>query len=183
MFFFFSSIAWCFPSAKSAYIGLITTIIVLLAYALLISFDGVFIAQPSTCILTPSCINQSVSTTVFSYNYSQTFFTAFNSLNGFKSYTLAQSKYLFQTVQISFGCLGFVLCLVYIAIYFMRKQETGTRVIPFNNEQDNRESPERPIRGKRNISAADSFRKSTGQRSAHVPQPPPGEVPWNPRKN
>jgi hypothetical protein len=135
--FFFSSIAWCLPSAKSAVIGLITTIIVLLAYALLISFDGVFIAQPSTCILGTICANQSVSTTIFSYNYSQSFFTAFNSLNGFKTYTLAQSKYLFQTVQISFGCLGFVLCLVYIAIYFMRRQETGNRVIPVNKKQNN----------------------------------------------
>ncbi len=156
----------CLTGRKAAFVTLIITIVDLLAYALLISFNGVFIAQPSTCILTPTCASQSVSTTGFSYTMSQKFFTAFNSLNGFKTYTLSQSKYLFQTVQISFGCLGFVLCVTYIIIYFIQSTKTGNQVIPFSNDRD---SPESTFQPTKRVNASGLRRKPESQRSLYSP--------------
>lgn len=125
----------CLRGPKAAFNVAIITSITLVACALAISFNGVFLAQPSTCIMTPSCTNNSVSTTLFSYNMSQNFFTVFTGLNGFRNYTLSQSKYLFQTVQISFSCLDFVLCLVYLTLYLIQRKKTSQQVTASDNEK------------------------------------------------
>jgi hypothetical protein len=160
------SIGFCIRTPKAAFVTAIITIVALLTCALLISFKGLFLAQPSTCLLTPSCASQSVSTSGFSYTMSQNFFTAFNSLNGFKTYTLSQAKYLFQTIQLSFGCLGFVLCVVYLVLYFMRRKETLNRVKPINVNQDSRNSAEPRFESARNANASRSVRKP--QRTSYV---------------
>ncbi|CAF1123360.1 unnamed protein product [Didymodactylos carnosus] len=41
---------------------MIISIIALLATALLITFDAVFLSKPDTCILTPSCTNTAAQT-------------------------------------------------------------------------------------------------------------------------
>jgi hypothetical protein len=179
---FFFSLACCFTGPKAAFISAIITAVNLLAFALLISFDAVFIAQPSTCLLTSTCANQSVSTSSFSYTMSQNFFTAFNSLNGFKSYTLSQSKYLFQTVQISFGCLGFVLSVLLLVLYIMARQIYSNQVIPINRGGYN-DSPESYSQGIRSNATSGSRRKLHVHRSPNMPQPSPGELPWNDKIN
>jgi hypothetical protein len=114
---------------------------------------------------------------------SQNFFTAFNSLNGFKNYTLSQSKYLFQTVQISFGCLGFVLCLLYLVLYIMaNKKNSSDQVIPINRGGYN-DSPESYSQGIRSNATSGSRRKLHVHRSPNMPQPSPGELPWNDKIN
>jgi hypothetical protein len=122
--------ACCSPGPASAFRAVIITIIALLACATLISFDAVFIAQPSTCILTSSCSTNAASTTMFSYYFQQAFFTLFNNLAPFKSYTQTQTKFLFQTIQLGVGGLCFVLCIVYLIIYYVSKSKSSKQVSP-----------------------------------------------------
>jgi hypothetical protein len=112
---------------------------------------------------------------------SQNFFSTFNNLNGFRNYTLSQSKYLFQTVQISVGCLGFVLCIVYLAIYITQRLDTSNQVIPMRRGRD-LDSPESSIPDRGSSDASGSRRPLKPKRSPFAPQPYPGEVPWNGRR-
>ena len=93
------------------------TIVTLVALALLIAFNAVFIAQPSTCILTTSCLNNTANQPNNTGTMRQSFFSTFNSLNGFRNYTEAQSKLLFQALELSLGCLCFVLNVAHLVIY------------------------------------------------------------------
>jgi hypothetical protein len=165
-----------------AFTTAVITVITLLALALLIAFNALFLAQPSTCILTPTCTSQSISQSSFAYNMSRNFFSTFNSLNGFRTYTLSQSKYLFQTVQISVGCLGFVLCIVYLMIYIMRRMDTSNQVIPMSRGRDSG-SPESSIPDRGSSKGSESKRKLYPQRTSYVSQPASGEIPRNARRN
>ena len=102
---------------------------------------------------------------------SQNFLTVFNNLSAFKSYSVSQAKFLFQTIQISFGCLGFVVCLIYLVIYFITKKQASKQVIVLSSEQNDpgilqARVEQSPISAKPKI-------------EPYVPQPAPGEIPWN----
>ncbi|CAF1241720.1 unnamed protein product [Rotaria sp. Silwood1] len=123
----------CAPGPPAAFRAVVITVIALLACGALIGFDAYFIAQPTACILTSSCSSNAASTTVFSYSFRTSFFTAFNSLSAFKSYSESQTKYLFQTIQLSIGCLCFVLCIIYMVIYYVTRNKSLGNVAPHEN--------------------------------------------------
>jgi len=157
----------CAPGPPSAFRAVIITIIALIACAALISFDAVFIAQPSTCILTPSCSSNANSTTVFSYNFQQAFSTVFNNLGPFKSYSQSQAKFLFQTIQLGVGCLCFILCIIFLIIYYVTKSKANKQVSP--GVQDQGYYAPQPVQQPR-----------PGYRPPpRAPQAVPGELPWN----
>ncbi len=106
------------------------TLVALVACAALITFDAIFLARPSTCILTSSCSSNAVSTTVFSYYFQQDFYTVLHRLSPFSTYTQSQAKYLFQVVQIGVGSLCFALCILYIIIYLASKNKAKQQVAP-----------------------------------------------------
>jgi hypothetical protein len=150
----------------------------------LISFDAVFIAQPSTCILTPSCSSNVGSSSSFSYNFQQGFYTIWNNLGPFKTYTETQTKFLFQTVQLGVGCLCFVLNIIYLIIYYVTKSKAAKQVSPGSQQQN---YPQQ------NYPQQNYPQQNYQQQSAYAPQPPqqqyrqqprapqapPGELPWN----
>lgn len=125
-----NSIGCCSPKQPAAFRACVISVIGLLACGVLIGFDAYFIAKPTTCILTSSCVANSVSTTIFSYSFRSNFFSVWNSLSPFKSYTESQTKFLFQTVQLSVGCLCFVLCLIFIIIYYVTRSKASEKVSP-----------------------------------------------------
>lgn len=106
------------------------TLLALVACAALITFDAIFLARPSTCILTSSCSSNAASTTVFTYSFQQDFFTVLHRLSPFSTYTQSQAKYLFQVVQISVGSLCFALCILYIIVYIASKNKAKQQVAP-----------------------------------------------------
>jgi hypothetical protein len=165
-------IGCCSPGPSAAFRAVVITIIALLACGTLIGFDSYFIAQPSTCILTSSCAANSVSTTIFSYSFQQNFFTAFNNLSAFKSYTLSQTKYLFQTIQLGVGCLCFVLLIIYLIVYYVTKSKASKRVGP-SPQQDYYAAPQ-PAYQKQ----GPGYR----QPAPAYRQPAPGDVPWSTNK-
>ncbi len=123
-------IGCCSPGPKSAFIAAIIGVVGLVATAALIAFDAVFIAQPSTCILTSSCTANSVSNTTFSYNFQQSFYKLFNSWGPFTSYGQSQAKLLFHSIQIGIGGLCFILCLIYLIIYYVYANKAKEQVGP-----------------------------------------------------
>jgi hypothetical protein len=143
----------------------IITIIALVACAALIGFDSYFIAQPNTCILTPSCASNANSTSIFSYTFQSGFFSTFNTLGPFKTYTQSQAKFLFQTVQLGVGCLCFVLCIIFLIIYYVSKSKASKRQV-------------RPI-GQQGYNAPQPDYR---QPAPAYRQPAPGEQPWNPNR-
>jgi hypothetical protein len=167
-----SSIGCCCVGPPAAFRAVVITIVALLACAALISFDAVFIAQPSTCILTPSCASNANSTTIWSYNTQSNFFTAFTSLGPFKSYTQTQAKFLFQTIQLGVGCLCFVLCIIYLIIFYVSKSKASKRVSP--GYQQNYPAPQPAYQQQQQYqSQGGGYRQPPRQ-----PQAAPGEVPW-----
>jgi len=165
----------CSPGPSAAFRAVVITIIALLACATLISFDAVFIAQPSTCILTPSCATNAASTTMFSYYFQQSFFTVFNNLGPFKSYTQSQAKFLFQTIQLGVGCLCFVLCLIYLIIYYVTKSKAAKRVTPsYQQPGYNAPQPAYQQQQQQQQQQGGGYRQPP-----RAPQAVPGEVPWN----
>jgi len=184
-------IAWCSPGYKSASRAVVIACIGLVATAALISFDAVFVAQPTTCILTSSCAANSVSNTTFSYSFQQSFFTAFNGLSAFSTYTQTQAKFLFQTVQLGVGSLCFVICIIYLIVYYIceskSKQQVGPS--PRGQQQDYYGSQSQSYYGPPPVqqeSYAPPSQQAYYQPPApawrpppQVPQPPPGAIPWN----
>lgn len=120
----------CSPGTKSAYRAVIVSVIGLVATAALISFDATFVARPSMCILTPSCVENSASNTTFSYSFRESFFTVFNSWGPFKSYKESHVKFLCQTIQLGVGGLAFILCLLYLIIYYVTANKAKPQVAP-----------------------------------------------------
>jgi len=153
----------CSPGPASAFRAVVITIIALVACATMISFDAVFIAQPTTCILTPSCSTNAASTSMFSYYFQTAFFTLFRSLSPFSSYSQTQAKFLFQTIQLGVGSLCFVLCIIYLIIYYVTKSKALKTVGPSPQES----GPYAPQPGP-------AYRQTQRQTQAN-----PGELPWN----
>jgi len=158
----------CSPGPSAAFRAVIIAVIGILATGCLIGFDAVFIAQPSTCILTPSCSSNAAQTNTWSYYLSQSFFTIFNGLSTFKTYTQSQTKFLFQAIQLGVGCLCFVLCLVYMIIYYVCSSKAKRGQVSPGPEQQ-------PYPGQYQ-NPAPAYRPNP-----RAPQANPGEVPWNVR--
>jgi hypothetical protein len=135
----------------------------------MLSFDAVFIAQPSTCILTPSCSSNAASTTIFSYSFQQSFFLLFNNLGPFKTYTVPQAKFLFQTIQLGVACLCFVLNLIYLVIYYVVRSKASKRIAPSPQQGPYAPQPAYP----------NQQQQQQQYRQPRAPQPAPGEVAWN----
>ncbi|CAF2676214.1 unnamed protein product [Rotaria sp. Silwood2] len=161
----------CAPGPPAALRAAVITVIAILACGTLIGFDAYFIAQPTTCILTSSCTSNAASTTVFSYSFRSSFFTAFNSLSAFKSYSESQTKFLFQTIQLSVGCLCLVLCIVYMIIYYVTRSKASGNVTPIGNQLSPRTSQ-----------PPSNYHQQPRAPQPRAPQPPPGQVQWNPNR-
>jgi hypothetical protein len=172
----------CKPGPPAAFRSLIITIISLLACAVLISFDAVFIAQPTTCVLTPSCSSNAASTTIFSYSFQTGFYSIWNNLGPFTSYTQTQTKFLFQTVQLGVGCLGFVLNIIYLVIYYVTKSKAAKQVSPGGLQQQGYPQQNYPQQNypQQNYPQQGYPQQSQQQyRQPRAPQAAPGEVAWN----
>ena len=157
------------------------TFIALVACATQISFDAVFIAQPSTCILTSSCSSNANATGMFSSYFSSSFFSLFNNLGPFRSYTESQAKFLFQTIQIGVGSLCFVLCLIYLIIFYVTKNKAGKQVGPSQQLRSDYPAPQpsyQPPPPQRQYQPQQNYRAPPPRQ----PQSYPGEVPWNGRR-
>lgn len=173
----------CSPTKSAAFRAVIVTFIALIASATQLSFDAVFIAQPSTCILTPSCTANADSSSVFSYWFRQAFFTLFTNLAPFKSYGESQAKFLFQTIQLGVGCLCFVLCLIYLIIYYVTKSKAGNQV--GTGQRSDYRAPQISPQQQSQYQTQRQYQPPPAQpayRQPRAPQSYPGEVPWNGRK-
>jgi len=177
-FFALAVAGCCSPGPPSAFRAVIITIIALVACATLISFDAVFIAQPSTCILTSSCSSNAASSTIFSYTFQQSFNTIFTGLTPFKSYTQSQTKFLFQTIQIGVGSLCFVLCIIFLIIYYVTKSKALKQVAPAGQHQDYRAPQPESNNGQYQGSGYRQPQEPSYRQPPRAPQAAPGEVPW-----
>jgi len=108
----------CSPSVRRSTCSLVWNIITLITMGVLIAFDIVFILNPSTCLLTPSCATQSE---IISLNFIMT------SISQFKYYTTFDSKKLFLEIQVGCAGLAFVLSLIYIVVYIVCKVKLKNR--------------------------------------------------------
>ncbi|CAF1475036.1 unnamed protein product [Adineta ricciae] len=131
----------CAPSPTIGLVVLIISVVALVACIALISFDAVFIALPSTCILTSSCSSYASSTSMFSYYFRNSFFTTFRQLSPFTNYTESQAKFLFQIVQLSVGALCGILCVVYIIVYIISRSK-ASRIAPASYQNNNYPAPQ-----------------------------------------
>jgi hypothetical protein len=123
-------IGCCKPGSPSAFRALVITIVALVAIAAMISFDAVFLAQPTICVLTPSCATNAASNTTFSYSFQQSFYTIFTGWTPFQTYSISQLKILFQTIQISTGGVCFICCIIYVIIYYVCTSKAKKQVAP-----------------------------------------------------
>ena len=123
------------PGPESAFRAVVVGVIGLIASAALISFNAAFIARPATCILTPSCADNSVSNTTFSYGFQQSFFTVFNGWGPFKNYGQSQVKFLCQTIQIGVGALAFILYVIYLIIYYSCSNKAQQQIQPADSSR------------------------------------------------
>jgi len=136
------------PKSAASFRAVVITVIALAACGAMIGFDAYFIAQPSACILTPQCSSYTNSTTVFSYVFQSSFWTVFHNVGPFSSYTQSQTKFLFEVIQLGVGGFCFILCIVYMIIYYVcRSKASGNgRVEPAWSEDnfDGRAQRSRP---------------------------------------
>ncbi|CAF1324581.1 unnamed protein product [Rotaria sordida] len=156
----------CAPGPPAAFRATVISVIAIVACGALIGFDAYFLAQPTACILTSSCASNAVVPIALANSFRTSFFTAFNSLSAFSSYTESQTKYLFRAIQISVGCLCFVLCIIYLIIYYVVKSKAARDVVPSGPDP----TPRAPQPG---------YNYNQPQRA---PQPPPGHVQLNPNR-
>ncbi len=123
-------IGCCSPGPKSAFRAVVIAVIGLIACTTLISFDSTFLARPTTCLLTSSCALAYSSNATFSTSWEQSFFAVFNGLSAFQSYGESSAKFLFQAIQLGIGILCFVICLLYIIIYYTCSSKAQQQVAP-----------------------------------------------------
>ena len=95
-----------------------------------------FLIQPSTCILTPTCLTNAASTVLFSYDFRQSFYSTFNSLEAFRFFTESQTKCLFQSIQLGVGCLCFLICVAYLIIYYMCLNKSKLQYAPLDQQPE-----------------------------------------------
>jgi hypothetical protein len=86
---------------------------------MLIIFDVIFILNPYTCILTPTCSTQSQ---VVSLNY------IVQTISQFQYYSIYDSKKLFLEIQVGCAGLAFVLSIIYIVIFIVCRLKLRKRV-------------------------------------------------------
>jgi len=171
----------CSPKPSAAFRAVIITIVALLACGCLIGFDATFIAQPTTCILTSSCATNAASTTSVYYYFQQAFFTLFKNLSTFSSYTQTQAKFLFQTIQLGVGCLCFVLCVIYLIIYYVCTSKAKKQVGLGQQSYQDYPAPQAQSQSQSQSQYQRQYQQpGPAYRSPpRVPQARPGENPWN----
>jgi len=184
----------CSPGPKSAFRAVIIALVGLVASAALISFDAAFIARPSTCILTSSCAENSVSNTTFSYSFQQSFFKVFNNWGPFTSYGVSQVKFLCQTIQLGIGAFCFILCIIYLIIYYSSSSKAKQQVAPSPRpppQQQRYYTPPPPQQGYYAPPPQQAYYPPRPQSPYYqpsapvwpppppIPQAQPGVIPWN----
>ncbi|CAF3489359.1 unnamed protein product [Rotaria sp. Silwood1] len=131
----------CITTIGSSTCALIWNLLTLLTLGVLIAFDVIFILDPYTCFLTPTCSTQSQ---IISLNY------LIQMIPSFKDYTSYDSKKLFLEIQV--GCAGknydftffytidylysflnvgvaCIISFIYIIIYIACKMKIRQRVV------------------------------------------------------
>ena len=123
---------------------------------------------------------------MFSWYFRQSFFTLFTNLGPFKNYNETQAKFLFQTIQLGVGCLCFVLCLIYLIIFYVTKNKAGKQVGPGQQRSDYRAPQVSPYQQQTQYPPQRQYQPQPPPQPAYrqprAPQSYPGEVPWNGRK-
>ena len=170
--------ACCKPGLDSAFHAVVLAVIGLVASAALISFDAAFVARPSVCILTPSCVDNSISNSTFSYGFQQSFLTVFTGWAPFKNYGQSQVKFLCQTIQIGVGALAFILYIIYIIIYYScwSKSKQQIQPDPSSSLSPSSSQPRYPAVNPPYYSPP----QHPGQ-PGYYPPPPPGQPGYYPR--
>jgi Na+/melibiose symporter-like transporter len=113
----------CTTTVRASTVSLIWNFITLIVLAVLIAFDIVFITNPYTCLLTPSCSSQSQLT-------STNFLTQTGSQ--FQYYSIYDSKKLFLEIQVGCAGLAFILTIVYIIIFLVCRLKLRKRALEDN---------------------------------------------------
>ncbi|CAF2469618.1 unnamed protein product [Rotaria sp. Silwood2] len=110
----------CITTIGSSTCALIWNLLTLLTLGTLIAFDVIFILNPDTCFLTPTCSTQSQ---IISLNY------IMQMIPPFKNYTSYDSKKIFLEIQV--GCAGVacIISFIYIVIYIACKMKIHQRVV------------------------------------------------------
>lgn len=110
----------CKPTVRASTCSFAWNFITLIALATLIVFDIIFILNPYTCILTPTCSTQSE---IISLNY------IVQQISQFKNYTIYDSKKLFLEIQVGCAGLAFLISIVYIIIFLICRLKLRKRSI------------------------------------------------------
>jgi hypothetical protein len=113
----------CTTTVRASTCSFVWNIITLIAFATLIVFDVIFILNPYTCILTPTCSTQSPLTSINS---------VIQSIPQFSNYTTYNSKTLFLEIQVGCAGLAFLLSIIYIIIFIVCRLKFRKRTITDN---------------------------------------------------
>lgn len=119
-----SLLVCCTTTLRASTCSLVWHVITVVACALLIAFDIVFVLNPYTCLLTSTCSSQSQ---VISLNF------LMQTLPQFSTYTSYDSKQLILEIQLGCTCLAFLLSIVYIIIFVvcrLKLMKNGVKDMP-----------------------------------------------------
>lgn len=110
----------CATTVRASTCSFVWNFITLIAFATLIVFDVIFITNPYTCILTPTCSNQ---TQLTSFNY------VVQNISPFQSYSIYDSKKLFLQIQVGCAGLAFLISIIYVIIFLICRLKLRKRAI------------------------------------------------------
>ena len=119
----FFSLVCCASTVRASTCSFIWNFITLVTFAVLIVFDVIFILNPYTCILTPTCDSQPQS---FSFNY------IVQTIPQFENYSLYDSKKLFLEIQVGCAGLAFLTSVIYIVVFLFCRLKLRDRAISDN---------------------------------------------------
>ncbi len=116
---FFVSVC-CKTTIRASTYSFVWNFITLVALATLIVFDIIFILNPYTCILTPTCSTQSeiISINVVAQGFPQ-----------FKNYTIYNSKQLLLEIQVGCAGVAFLTNMIYIIVFLVCRLQLRKRTI------------------------------------------------------
>ncbi|CAF4049782.1 unnamed protein product [Rotaria magnacalcarata] len=114
--------------------SIISGVLSLLSLGTLIGFDIVFIINPYTCILTPTCTSR-VSLTSFGF---------VQALSPFTNYSSYDSKRLFFYIQIACGASAFLLSLIQLLILRFLRQKKNFQLTQAAPIPQNSKAPSKP---------------------------------------
>ena len=110
----------CATTTAASICSFVWNLITLIAFGVLIAFDIIFIITPTTCILTPTCTNQTQITSLIS---------AIQTVPQFSSYSIYDAKRLFLEIQV--GCAGgaFLISIIMIIIFIVCRVKLRKRPV------------------------------------------------------